>query len=146
MGYLQLAILKFSKKIQRIEKAVLEQSDRKVVLSQQEKGWVIWSPLPVELSEGFEPTVALYRFALAKAGIQRLFAVEKEDSSVLIMPTIFSEAVLYSLISESDQDTDVLLKPLSTGNQIHVHVPAQRTELIFVHRKDGTLISQLNQD
>ncbi len=131
-------------KIQRIEKAVTNPSLNSVVFSQHGKGVILWSPLPVELSEGYEALDVLYKFALAKANVQPLFSLEPEMRSILVIPTRFAETDIITFISETDRDTDVFLTHTSSNTQHHIHIAAQRTSQMIVRRSDGSLISQLH--
>lgn len=132
-------------KIQRVEKAVIGQSSRPSVMTLQHgKGRILWSPLPVELSDVPDPILALYRFALKEAGINSACEVEQGDPSVLIAPTIFENAVLYALVSECDRDTDVRFVDRASNSAVGVTVRAQRAAMVFVDRKSGKVLAQLN--
>ncbi|MBI3194501.1 MAG: cellulase family glycosylhydrolase, partial [Ignavibacteriae bacterium] len=135
-------------KSQRLEKAVVDQGGLSrnigtsgVHLIPRGKGNIIWSPLPVELSEQIQATVILYSLALKQANVAQIFSLEDDAPGVLILPTIFSNAVMYTLVSETDRDTIIKLKHLETKTNIDVTVPAQRTSIVFVNRNDGKIIS-----
>ena len=132
-------------KIQRLEKAVVKGDSAPTVhVIPMGKGKLLWSPLPVEVSESVEPGVELYKLALRDAGIAPVFRLEHDDPSILIVPTVFGKAVLYTIVSERDQDAQVQFIHLETQTRISVTVPAQRPVLFFVDRKDGTIVSSLN--
>jgi hypothetical protein len=128
-------------KMQRIEKAV-DTSDRPAGIGvlPHGKGKLIWCPLPVELSDSVEPTAALYRYAAKQAGITPLFSIEPKKSGVLVLPTLYEEASLYTLISEAERDTRVHLTIRETSTQINITVPAQRAAIILVDRKQGEIL------
>lgn len=131
-------------KIQKVEKAVVRQDGPASVLTiRHGKGVILWSPLPVEISDSVEPCAALYSVALKQAGIQPPFTIGQNDPSVLVLPGIFQSAVLYTLVSESDRDTEVRLTHRETGTPVNVTLPAQRAAMVFVNRKDGEIISRL---
>lgn len=131
-------------KIQRVEKAVVKEgSTPRVVSVAHGKGRIIWSPLPVEISDTIEPTVALYEHTLKQADIAPIFSVQGKDSSVLIRPTVFDAAVLYTFVSECDRDTELKLIHNETGTPIIVTVPAQRSAMLFISRKDGRIMARM---
>ncbi|TAK67235.1 MAG: hypothetical protein EPO24_00710 [Bacteroidetes bacterium] len=130
-------------KLQRIEKAVIDTDSEIIVQIKKGLGAILWSPLPVELSEGVEATIAYYKFALKLTGISEAVATETQDTSILILPTFFSDSILYTLISESDRDSEITIKQHNGNNQLRLHVLAQQTSLYVVRRSDGTIISQL---
>lgn len=130
-------------KMQRLMKAVtVKEGLQQVSMISMGAGGMIWSPLPVELAEDVGPTAALYTYALKHAGRTPIFSVEKKDSSILIAPTVFADVVLYTFVSENDRDTEVRLTHTETGTRLTVTVPAQRTNMVFVNRKDGKIISR----
>ncbi len=134
-------------KLQRIEKAVVSNANKpEVVTFSRGKGKIIWSPLPVELAEDIDPTVALYSYALKEAGCQPVFSREEKNSSVLIVPTVFEDAVLYTYVSESDRDTEVRITHVETNTPLRVHVTAQRTVMMFIQRNNGNIISTLTKE
>ncbi|MBI3112724.1 MAG: cellulase family glycosylhydrolase [Ignavibacteriales bacterium] len=132
-------------KIQRMEKAVVAGDPVQTVhVIPVGKGKLLWSPLPVEVSESVEASVELYKLALREAGIAPVFRLEHDDPSVLIIPTVYDETILYAMVSERDGDARVQLTDGETQTGITVTVPAQRPVLFFVDRRDGTIVSSLN--
>jgi hypothetical protein len=106
------------------------------------KGKILWSPLPVENSDTPETIAALYRFALKEAGVVATCEVDQQNPSVLIAPTVFSDAVLYTLVSERDRDTDIKWTHRESNSQLSIVVRAQRSALMFVSRKTGKVLAQ----
>jgi len=51
------------------------------------KGSLIWSPLPLEVSETLGPVIALYRLALSQARMSPGFQVTPDTPSVLVLLT-----------------------------------------------------------
>ena len=131
-------------KMQRIEKAV-DMSDRETGLAPipHGAGKIIWCPHPVELSDSVEPTAALYGYAARQAGISPPFKIEPKKSGVLVLTSLYEDAVLYTLVSESDRDTRLHLTHLETGTALNVTVPAQRTGMVLVDRTQGEILGQL---
>ncbi|HZY09515.1 MAG TPA: hypothetical protein VFF29_00020, partial [Bacteroidota bacterium] len=131
-------------KIQRIEKAVVRNnSSGNIFTFSYGRGAIIWSPLPVELAEDIDPTAALYTNVLKQAKCSPVFTIEKINPSVLILPLIFDETALYTFVSECDRDVQVKLIHLESNTMIEVNVPAQRTAIIFLDRRDGKIISRM---
>ena len=97
----------------------------------------------MELAEHIQATVILYSLALEQANVQKIFSVQDEQQGILILPTVFAHVVMYTFVSETDRDTEVSFKHSETKTPIQVTVPAQRTAIVFVNRKDGKIISQL---
>jgi hypothetical protein len=108
------------------------------------KGKIVWSPLPVEVSDTPETTAALYRFALKESGVESVCVVEQDNPSVLIAPTVFEDAVLYTFVSECDRDTEIKWTHGESGSSHRITVRAQRTALVFVIRKSGKVMAQWN--
>ena len=130
-------------RIERIEKAFAGGAKHPEVLTiARGKGRMIWSPLPVELAEDVRPAVGLYQYALKQSNCIPVFTTDKRDSSVLVLPSVFENAVLYTLISEGERDADVGITHQETGTAIVVHVSAQASEMVFLNRKDGQIISR----
>jgi hypothetical protein len=128
-------------KLQRVEKAVGEKMNE-LLVRQEGEGKILWTPFPVELSESIEPTVALYRYALVQANIQPYVISENKNASVLIYPTIFADAVLYTIVSESGKDESVKFTQRESNTVFEIAVPAQKSLLMFVGRSNGKILSQ----
>jgi hypothetical protein len=128
-------------KIQRVEKAIVAGgSPAGVVRAPLGRGSLIWSPLSVELAEQTEPTVALYRYALARAGIEPAFELERDDPGVLAYPAIYRDAVLYALVSELGTATTVALGDRETGSLVQASLGPGRAALALLDRRDGKLV------
>jgi len=123
---------------QRVEKAVVAGEKLAAVQTiPMGAGKVIWCPLPLELGSLNAPVVALYRYALNQAQVAPVFAVEYEDPSVLIRPSVFERCVLYTMISESAMPKHVELTHLENGAHIAVALPPQRAVHVLIDRKSG---------
>jgi hypothetical protein len=127
-------------KIQRLEKAIVQGG---LHLIPRGKGSIIWSPLPVELSEQIQSTVVLYSLALKQANVEQIFSLEEDAPGVLILSTVFQHSIMYTFVSEIDRETKINLRHLETKTTIQITVPAQRTSVLFVNRNDGKIISTL---
>jgi hypothetical protein len=132
-------------KLQRIEKSVIKPGEvPATVIIRRGNGKIVWSPLPVEVSDTPDTTAALYKFALKESGVESACQVEQDNPSVLIAPTVFEDAVLYTFVSECDQDTEFKWIHRESGTALQTTVRAQRTALVFVNRKSGKVLAQWN--
>ena len=103
------------------------------------KGAILWMPLPVELSDSPDATVALYGAAVAEAGVKPAILVEPADGSVYVGSITYADAVLVALASESSADHDVSVS-LPSGVATRVHLPAGRATLLLLDRKSGKVL------
>jgi hypothetical protein len=103
------------------------------------KGTILWMPLPVELSDSTDATVALYRAAIAEAGVTPAIVVEPADGSVYAGAITYADAVLLALASESSADQDVAVS-LPDGVVTRLRLPAGRAMLLLVDRKSGRVL------
>jgi len=144
IGEIEYRLSYRGEKIQRVEKAVVRRDEKPAVITiPHGSGKLIWCPLPVELSETVEPTVELYRYALRQAGIAPVCNVEPVNSGVIVIPAIFEDTVLYTLISECDRDTDILVTHLELKTELKISVPAQRIAMTFIDRRSGKVLGKM---
>jgi hypothetical protein len=145
-------------KIQRVEKAqVIGEVTANTKVRPMGRGHIIWSPLPLELGETLEPVIALYQLALVQAGLRPAFTLERPATAsgssggarsptpeVLIRPTVFADAILYTFVSETDRDTEIRLQHTlaQTGVQANISliVPGRRTALIMLDSSNGKVV------
>jgi hypothetical protein len=129
-------------RLERVETAIVAgespTSIRRVVRG---KGTILWMPLPVELSESPDATVALYRAAITEAGVKPTIVVEPADGSVYAGAIIFADAVLVALASESSADQDVRVS-LPDGVVTRLRLSAGRAALLVVDRKSGQVVGR----
>ncbi len=128
-------------KIARVDKAVLGGLGGTVRTEQIGAGKLVYSALPVELADNIEPAIALYQFALKQAVLQSPFSIEKPEPGVLIRPLFFKDAILYSLVSETDVDKELSFTDNATGKALKVTVPAQRA-VMFLLGRDGKVLAE----
>ena len=106
-------------------------------------GRVFWAPYPVELAEGAEAAVALYSAVFAEIGIQPLFELKSPAvRGLLIYPTILQDSVLYVMVSEADEDTDVDLTDKTSGAELKLHLPAQHAAMAVIRKSDGAIAAK----
>jgi len=130
-------------KFQRVETAVTNGgATARVMTIEVGRGRLIWSPLPVELAQQVEPTAALYRHALAQAGVAPRFATPRLDPGVLIYPAVYRDAVLYAVVSQLGAPASVRFKHVETGTPVETRVLPGRAALILVDRRDGRILGR----
>ncbi len=144
-------------KVQRIEKAIVQpmaviQGSRlpttnprsaQVLIRSHGAGRFIWSPLPLELGDSTEALVAYYRFALQQAGVSSGFKVTPDTPSLLILPSVFEKAVLYTIVSETNCDLPITLQHLETSSRVSLNIPAKRAALVWLDRRSGEPIPSM---
>jgi hypothetical protein len=136
-------------KMQRLEVALADgvspspEGTHQLQVIPRGKGKILWSPLPVELSDPPQANIDLYEFAVKSSGITLPFTVEKVNPAILILPLIFRSAVLLALVSETDRDNEVRVTATESGAKLSAKLPAQRTALLLFRRSDGEVLAQL---
>lgn len=132
-------------KMQRIEKAVVEQPVRPLIYEDESGGKLVWSTLPLELGDSMPALVAFYRLALAEARVAPVFTAVPRTPGVLILPSVFRDVVLYAFVSEIDRDTRMQVTHLEARTRFAVLVPAQRTAMVIIDRKTGRVLATDNR-
>jgi hypothetical protein len=130
-------------KMQRIEKAVVENRARPLVFLYENGGKIVWSPLPLELSDSMPALVAFYKLALEHASVTPKFTASPQTPGVLVVPTFFRDVVLYTFVSEIDRDTSMLVTHKQTRTRFGVTVRAQRTAMVLLERTTGRIIGRM---
>ncbi len=132
-------------KMQRIEKAVIRgsQSRARPIIHAHGSGRLVWSPLPLELSDSMPAVTAFYKLALAQARIAPVFTAMPQTPAVLILPSVFRDVVLYTFVSEIDRDTKMTATHLESKTRFSVSVPAERTAMVLLERKSGRILGKL---
>jgi hypothetical protein len=132
-------------KMQRIEKAVVQRSDRPVqpIVLSQGSGQIVWSTLPLELGDSMTALVAFYKHALAQARIAPVFTASPRTPAVLILPSVFRDVVLYTFVSEIDRNTRMTITHRESGTRFSVLVPAERTAMVLLERRTGKVIGRM---
>ncbi len=127
-------------KIQRVEKSVFP--GNRILFQPYGLGHFIWSPLPLELGDSMPALVAFYKSALKQSGIAPVFHASPHPPSVLVLPSLFRDVVLYTFISENDRDKMINLTHLETRSRVAVGVAAGGVTMIVLDRKSGKLLSK----
>ena len=105
------------------------------------RGEILWAPGAVELASDDGAAVALYRWALARAGVTPRFDVDGADASVLVHAAFYRGAVLFTLVSEKQESSDLSVGLGGAGGEHDVVLPGERAALLLVRRRDGAVLA-----
>ncbi|MCX6538702.1 MAG: cellulase family glycosylhydrolase [Acidobacteria bacterium] len=107
------------------------------------KGKLLWVAAPVELADNSEPTVTFYRLALQAAGITSVIVnTTPDDSSLLIYPASYRDAVLYTIVSETRREPQrVSFCDPSERPCVSISFGAGRAALVLVDRRTHAVIA-----
>ncbi len=107
------------------------------------KGRIFWAAYPIELAQGAKAAAELYEAILKEAGVEPLFELKSSVSpGVLIYPTVLEDGVLYVMVSETDQDTDVDLRDKTTRAELKLRLPAEHAALALIRKSDGAIAAK----
>jgi hypothetical protein len=107
------------------------------------KGKVFWSSYPVELAEGLEPAVELYKYVSTALRIKPMFELQSPlPPSVLVYSTELQDSVLYVLESEMADDAEIDLRDMLTGAHLAVKLPAQRAAVALIGKQEKSVIAK----
>jgi hypothetical protein len=150
IGLRELAVRFEGDKIQRIEKAVVKRTEKgqgllpaRVLTARHGQGHLLWSPLPLELGDSVDAASSFYRLALAQARISPVFTLMPNKPSVLVIPTQFRDTVMYTFVSEADEDMKLQLLHRPTNTRVPVSLRAGRTAMLLLDRKSGQVIDSM---
>ena len=127
-------------KIQRLEKADFPQEY--IWNTGFGGGEFLWSRLPLENGETIEPIAAFYTYAIKRAKLTPFFKLDFENIGMLVRPTEFKDAILYTCINESGRDDVIKLTHLPTNTKIEIYIPKGNTSLIFIDKKTGATLAK----
>jgi len=103
-------------------------------------GKILWAADPVELAEDYDPTAALYTYALREAAVKPSFTGQLSPG-VLAFPTVLDNAVLYSFSNESLDEQPVDIRDAVSGAHLKFTLPAQRGAAVLVGKKNGAVLA-----
>ena len=135
------AWLSFSgEKTTHLERAFLA-SGRAFEEKQLGKGRVLYFPLPLELNDNLKAIGDVYRLALDRAQVARVYSTEMEDPGLLVCATQWEEATLYVLTSESSSSAPVRFRDAASGKDFAAKLDPGRAALLLISRKGEVLAS-----
>jgi hypothetical protein len=101
-------------------------------------GRIFWAAYPVELAQSAKPAAELYSMVLKAVDMQAPFELKSSvGPGVLIYPTVLEDSVLYVMVSETDQDTEVDLRDKTTNGVLRLKLPAGHSALAVIRKSDG---------
>jgi hypothetical protein len=106
------------------------------------KGRILFAPLPLELNDNLDAVGDAYRYALKTAGIKPVYTTTLDDPGILIAPTMFPNATLYVVTSESNQHA-VTFTDARSGHTFAGTLQPGSAAILLIGT-DGKLISSWN--
>lgn len=106
------------------------------------KGRILFAALPLELNANLRAVADVYSYALKAAKVAPVYSTTLTDPGILICPTLYPQATLYVLTSESNQ-TAVSFKDLRSGRKFSGTLANGRAALLLVGT-DGKIIATYN--
>ncbi len=147
--YLEQKPVRFTfrgEKVQQTAKAVIAGRTRQeVLIAAVGAGTILWSPVPVENSDSEENLPAYYSLGIKKASITPIFTLKNKHSGILVLPLVLKDSVLYTFVSETNEDVTVQLTHGMTPVLHSINVPAQKAVMMFVDRKSGKMLGRTKE-
>lgn len=110
------------------------------------KGKIIWSPIPVELNDRSEPIIALYEYAIQKAGVHcHLDWLQGDMPGNYGRKLSFEAGSLFIFVSEFGKDTTIKIKDPDTNKTYSFLLESERT-VMFATDKAGEITSVYRPD
>jgi hypothetical protein len=106
------------------------------------KGKVLFSALPLELSDNIEAVGKAYGYALKTAGVAPIYTTTLTDPGILIAPTVFPAATLYVLTSESNRQ-QVTFDDVRSGHHFAGTLESGSAAIMLV-KTDGKVLAAYN--
>jgi hypothetical protein len=126
----------FGRNVNRAEVAVAANGAALPLIERAEgRGRLLWCPVPAELADEEDQTVALYRHAAARAGL----TPAAWPPGVLVRPVRWGRATLLILVNETDRAAALKLGPAALA----VTLPAQRSALVLLGEAGERLAAYL---
>lgn len=108
-------------------------------------GTILWSPLPLELSDSFDVLEEAYNLCIKKAGIQRDFTWLSENISGAFGKKMkFETGSLYIFVSETSEDSSVQIEDLEHACRYSFTLPNNRAVLFSINRDGDVTHSYAN--
>jgi hypothetical protein len=104
-------------------------------------GEILFFPLPLELADDLEVLGAVYRWAMERTGVARVYETAVADPGILVCPTVLEGGTLYVLTSESATPRQVSFRDLASGAEVEAALPPGRAALVLVTR-DGEVAAR----
>jgi hypothetical protein len=107
------------------------------------KGRIFWTSYPVELSEYSRSTSDLYAYVTTRLNIPQMFTQQSPlPPGVLVFPTVLADSVLYVMVSDSANDTNISLRDQATGVPIAFSLPAEHAAIAVIGKKEKMIVAR----
>lgn len=103
------------------------------------KGRILFSALPIELNDNLKAVGDVYSYALKSAGVTPVYSTTLSDPGIMICPTLYPDATLYVLTSESNQ-SQVSFEDFRSGKHFAGRLENGHAAILLVG-KDGKILS-----
>jgi len=131
-------------KIHRVEKCSQPPGTAQAVsVIPSGRGRIVFSPVPLELSDSIGAVAAFYRKGIAAAGVTGRVLVRTEDPSVLVRTVVFRDTLMVSFVPEGNVPRKIDYTLIESGHPHTVTVPARRPLVHFYGRSGGDLLAAL---
>lgn len=107
-----------------------------------DKGRLLFSSLPIELSDNLAGIANIYRYAMKLAHVSHAYTTTMSDAGILVCPTRYPHATLYVLTSESNQKR-VFFHDVRSGKDFSGQLEPGRAALLLI-TLEGKLITSYN--
>jgi hypothetical protein len=106
------------------------------------KGRIFWTSYPVELSEDLHSTTELYAYVTARLNIPQMFTQQSPlPAGVLVFPTVLADSVLYVLVSDSANATNISLRDQATGVPLSFTLLAEHAAIAVIGKKERKIVA-----
>jgi hypothetical protein len=107
------------------------------------RGRIFWSSYPVELSENLHSTSVLYAYVANRLNIAPRFTqLSPLPPGILVFPTVLADSVLYVMVSDSANDTNINIRDLSTGASISFSLPSEHAGIAVIGKKEKRVVAK----
>jgi hypothetical protein len=107
------------------------------------KGRIFWAAYPIELAEGAQATADLYSYVAKKVGTDPMFDLLSPLSpGVLVFPTVMQDSVLYVVVSDGAEDSNVDLRDKTTGARLTIPLASQHAAMAVIGKQSKTVVAK----
>jgi hypothetical protein len=105
------------------------------------KGKILFVALPLELNDNLKAIGEVYTYALHQAGVDPVYTTDVADPGMLICPTVWKDATLYVLTSESSSSTLLRFHDVASGGDFSTRLDPGRAALVLISHRGAILAS-----
>jgi hypothetical protein len=104
------------------------------------KGYILYSPLPIELADQFAPVVHFYNRGMELAGIEPLLTIADYIPTTFVRLIRYREADLMVAVNEANDPVAMNFTIRDIGKSWRMELPAQRGGAFLIDRRKCDLI------